>query len=135
VNADCGAASPHVSRLAVVLTDGRAMIHRRGSRLLLASVYLPLAMWVSLSSCDLQRPVTPALPNVTLLVTDGVLTPPPPEPMPTFGTTLIHDAFAETSIISTLTNFLPMIGSLGDYTSMDQTGGPNGTTALRIDWP
>jgi hypothetical protein len=55
--------------------------------------------------------------------------------MPGFGTTLVQDALAETSLASLLLNFLPMVGSLGNYTTMDPTGGPAGGAAMRIDWP
>ncbi len=75
----------------------------------------------------------------SLITVIGSGSPPPPvngpEPMPNFGTTLVQDALAETSLLATLLNFAPMIGSLGDYMSPDPTAGPNGTTALRITWP
>lgn len=107
-------------------------------RSLMHGVQVPVVMWLLLSSCEIQRAPAPGVPDVLLPVADSVLlppAPPPPEPMPTFGTTLIHDAFAETSVVGLLTNFLPMVGSLGDYMTMDQSGGPKGGPALRIDWP
>jgi hypothetical protein len=76
--------------------------------------------------------------SASITITALVTTPPPvstSEPMPGSGTTLVQDALTETSLTGLLLNFLPMVGSLGNYVTMDPTGGPGGGGAMRIDWP
>jgi len=120
-----------------VLTHERQMSRARWFRSLRRSVPLPAAACILLNSCEIQRPLTPSLRNASLVAADSAVlqSPPLPEPMPTFGTTLVHDTFGETSLLGLLASYLPMVGTLGDYMTMDPTGGPKGTTALRIDWP